>query len=94
MTEIKPCPFCGGEAEVRAYTLTLQFVQCKVCNASSTAFPNNEDAIKSWNRRYNLIGILKAYYRKILTALLNKIDKGKPLTTPSIQYIKEDNGHD
>lgn len=58
-TELKPCPFCGGEAEVLHYeTFTINFssvykyyVSCKKCNANTDLKASIEDVIKAWNRR-------------------------------------------
>lgn len=43
--ELKPCPFCGGDAFVFA-----GMVGCDRCGASVSAWGNDE-AIKAWNRR-------------------------------------------
>lgn len=65
MTEIKPCPFCGGKAflsvlyhEDRPYFPYIAVVLCSKCQAKcgSTGFSNSkeeaeENAIKCWNRR-------------------------------------------
>ncbi len=65
MTEIKlkPCPFCGGEAEFKTIEkdmLSRQdyiWVRCSKCEATSKKFESNlyssaaEDAAKAWNRR-------------------------------------------
>ena len=53
--ELKPCPFCGGEAEVRKFTETKYFVQCffvqcKSCLIGST-FTSEQLAVDAWNRR-------------------------------------------
>lgn len=51
--ELKPCPFCGGEA--RAYKSEIVLpgytVLCKKCNATVNYFLTNEEAIEAWNRR-------------------------------------------
>ena len=54
MSKLKCCPFCGGEAEVRAFTATTQFVQCVSCEACTTAFETGEEAQASWNKRNTL----------------------------------------
>lgn len=54
--ELKPCPFCGGEAEIYCdtqYGGTQYQVRCKSCPAEvgRAWFWNKKDAIKAWNRR-------------------------------------------
>lgn len=43
--QLKPCPFCGGDAFVFA-----GMVGCNRCGASVSTLGNDE-AIKAWNRR-------------------------------------------
>ena len=57
MTELKPCPFCGGEAEIEEiyYTfwhLKTYYVRCTRCGCR-TMEDNKEYAIQDWNRRIN-----------------------------------------
>ena len=59
MTEIKPCPFCGGEVyasredcygEVSDYFM----VHCDECSLQfgfSSQFESEAEAIEAWNRR-------------------------------------------
>ncbi len=56
---LKKCPFCGGRAELRGYTATLQFVQCKECLTCSHAFQSDSEAIDAWNRRDTALTRLK-----------------------------------
>ena len=62
MAELKPCPFCGGEAELHhKYDLTsidgYSYVYCKNCRVNTEMFPKSYDhssdakAIEAWNRR-------------------------------------------
>lgn len=57
MTELKPCPFCGGKGEIlkshnceeRPYLVICSNDECK---ASVGIFSNTkEEAIETWNRR-------------------------------------------
>ena len=55
MTELKPCPFCGGEAKMcenatRTATLLIRWVRCTGCGVETTA-NNKPAAIAAWNRR-------------------------------------------
>ena len=57
--QLKPCPFCGGEAEIRKGRSCMQAHYAVVCKdktcqgrAQKTFFVEYA-AIKSWNRRVN-----------------------------------------
>ena len=58
--ELKPCPFCGGEAAVITKQYNKGFlrgkgdytyIRCKLCHATSTAAFTKEEAEEAWNRR-------------------------------------------
>lgn len=65
MEELKPCPFCGGEAEITAADGrygTFVCVACSICDAQAKRFKvhNDDDlftgraaqkAAHFWNRR-------------------------------------------
>lgn len=55
---LKPCPFCGGKAELVDYGLMgrMKVVQCLVCGARTRTFDpkvTRGNAIEAWNRRVN-----------------------------------------
>ena len=64
MTELKPCPFCGGKAKIYATTTgtcpnhAKHYCYCGKCFASGKSFSDFENdgssvfkAIEAWNRR-------------------------------------------
>ena len=52
MEELKPCPFCGGEASIRLYYNGRYGVQCDVCGVRGVVKDCKEEAIKAWNARH------------------------------------------
>ena len=62
MEELKPCPFCGGEASTsHGSNITggkYFFVSCEACNCRTSDFYEwyfggayEREAIEAWNRR-------------------------------------------
>ena len=61
MAELKPCPFCGGEADYRTENFGARvWVQCLECGVSTSRYDTNlivagkggkEWAKEAWNRR-------------------------------------------
>ena len=47
---LKPCPFCGGKAEVNEFNDFI-WIYCSVCESETTLFVTLEQAIEAWNRR-------------------------------------------
>lgn len=53
--ELKPCPFCGGKAEIKkdeGQYVNIKCTQCP-CDMGRYWFTRQTDAIKAWNRRFN-----------------------------------------
>lgn len=53
--ELKPCPFCGGEAEIVEDSLFGEDYyagRCRSCAATSIFEFTKEEAVAAWNRRY------------------------------------------
>lgn len=50
MTELKPCPFCGGKAGLEQIS-DAYWVECGKCGASSVFCGQPEPAIDAWNTR-------------------------------------------
>ena len=58
--ELKPCPFCGGTAEIKFGPMyEYVYVACEICGASthtkerSVKYCATDEAAKAWNRRVN-----------------------------------------
>ena len=73
MDELKRCPFCGGEAEVKRFGNERSYIQCVVCGASTLVFDTRYDAVARWNNRYE--GADGGEMADMLTAMNAKLDK-------------------
>lgn len=56
MQELKPCPFCGGEAELSKYypgfsRKSYVMVRCRSCRANTGDWRRRDIAVARWNRR-------------------------------------------
>ena len=49
--ELKPCPFCGGEARLIHLNDVNKYVECVDCNAESALYDRRIQAIEAWNNR-------------------------------------------
>ena len=52
MDDLKPCPFCGGIAElIENVDEDYFFVWCQTCEAETLGCEKKDDAVRAWNRR-------------------------------------------
>lgn len=53
MIELKPCPFCGGEANYAQGSAgkLLPWVRCRDCGAETSVYDSVEEAAEAWNGR-------------------------------------------
>ena len=53
MPKLKPCPFCGGEADIREPNIFYwgKVIVCEKCGVQMPPSKNNKEAIAAWNRR-------------------------------------------
>lgn len=52
MAELKPCPFCGGKAEMLNYSPSEWLVYCPACQGMVEQWRKTEqEAVEQWNRR-------------------------------------------
>ena len=47
--ELKPCPFCGGEAKIQG--IKVVWIKCKQCGVATIGYKEEARAIKVWNSR-------------------------------------------
>lgn len=52
MKELKPCPFCGGEAEIEMDDSWCwnYYVFCQECKIGTDCYETADEAIEAWNR--------------------------------------------
>jgi len=55
--ELKPCPFCGGEAvhEKTRHGIPISYwIKCRHCCCCTTAYSGRKSAITAWNTRHRI----------------------------------------
>lgn len=54
-TELKPCPFCGGEARRYEGQSRYHGVSCRKCTCNIYGYASRSAATRAWNRRTDTI---------------------------------------
>lgn len=49
--QLKPCPFCGGEAKMFTFVGEEYYVKCICCCARTDFYDSEFYAVKFWNKR-------------------------------------------
>ena len=90
MSELKRCPFCGGEAELACRDFGGWFVRCKKCFCKTSIFFPERFATISWNTRTPMERIVE----RLEEPTNYTIVKGKHFTTVerAIEIVKQEGG--
>lgn len=60
MSELKKCPFCGGDATIQKLSnSTLSFVVCVDCRMRTPTLQDGKTAMRVWNTRTPMDNILE-----------------------------------
>lgn len=65
MSELLPCPFCGGEAELTGFDAPEFWVWCPNCKASTDAHTGKQSAVAAWNTRADDYRQAAAYWQRM-----------------------------
>ncbi len=52
VVELKPCPFCGDEAEYRYGSSTSPYIRCKRCGCRTGSSRDRTKLAQAWNARW------------------------------------------
>ena len=78
--DLKPCPFCGGEAELCGMVGT-RYIRCTSCGCDGPIFQDTKkEAVESWNTRSDRIEELEAKLAKAEWLLVDatvQLEEGK-----------------
>ena len=93
--ELKPCPFCGGEAQLRVFGWIDHKehygIRCLSCLAQTMDYYNTEeDAIEAWNTRWERkCNLIPAPYREFTIGYEYKCSMCGCLMTDHDSYCSE-----
>lgn len=90
-TELKPCPFCGGEARHYAPEPPDHHIECRNCCADMGGYETEAEAIKAWNTRYErTCHIVKASRKYVLSDGTELFEDG---CSECNEYLAEDDNY-
>ena len=76
--ELKPCPFCRGEAKIKRVTgsINYRYVKCSSCGARTKEWFGVDVAVTNWNTRVYPEEVLRALDKqtpKLVMQLCNEL---------------------
>lgn len=86
--ELKPCPFCGGEAKIienNHYT-DIHSVMCKNCFSETDRYHTQEEAMAQWNKRKPIKKIVEELEEKVELAHKRYVDC--PVNSPCYERYR------
>ena len=90
MSELKRCPFCGGEAKIDCNNrFSDWFVRCTKCFCKTPAFLNEFMARVAWNTRKPVERILE---RLVETESYSRSPQFSKAVERAIEIVKEEGG--
>ena len=102
MSELKRCPFCGGEAELLKGQCEIDnYVMCLECRSKTKLYNTKASAIKAWNTRKPMQNIVERleHFNEETFYRANGRANGKTLAygysqgiCKAIEIVKEEGG--
>lgn len=79
MSELKCCPFCGGEAEIQKLSdSTLSFAVCVECRMRTPTLQDGKTAMRVWNTRTPMANIVEKLEEYAKSKICDNHKKGCP----------------
>ena len=95
-TELKPCPFCGGEAEYcKGDWIGKEYwVKCTKCSCKTSLSNNYKKPIEEWNTRKPMERIIERLRNQYpVNPYPNEFSNGRDMAnSKAIQIVEEEGG--
>ena len=100
MADLKPCPFCGGEAEVvlipnrfidNEYIVCCSSISCAI-RPKTNRFRCEKKAIEAWNTRKPMEAVVAKLEEKRLTSQSARMESSIGMLGESVNYYSGEMG--
>lgn len=89
MSDLKPCPFCGGEAREEEAGDGGKFIECSTCSACTALhYDRAENLVSAWNRRWDAEDTLREM-READARLTKEIERLQTLNAEMAEVLRE-----